>query len=205
MDEMQENNAAYLCGSPTGEPIYSHESRTERFYTFPLEVVRLSGTADRLNILLREAMLPEVRTSRAGLTEVRGELRSFNNRSGQGRRLVISVFARQLSPAAEPFWDNRVELRGTLCKAPVLRLTPMGREICDLLLAVNRPYGRSDYLPCIAWGQMARMAAAWDVGQRLELQGRLQSREYIKNLEGRSERRTAFEVSASRLAPLEKE
>jgi len=203
MDELQENNRVLLCGTPMAEPIYSHESRSERFYTFPLEVARLSGTVDRLNIVLRQSQLPEVRPSRAGLLEIRGELRSFNNRSGQGHRLVISVFARQLVPAVEPFWENRVELTGTLCKAPNLRLTPMGREICDLLLAVNRPYGRSDYLPCIAWGQTARMAAGWSVGQRLELQGRIQSRDYIKNLDGQAVRRTAYEVSAYGLVALE--
>ncbi len=203
MDEMRQNNRVLLCGSPLGEPVFSHESRTERFYTFPLEVVRLSGTADRLNVMLREALLPRLRPSRAGLLEVRGELRSFNNRSGQGPKLVISVFARELDAAAEPFWENLVELTGTLCRTPTLRLTPMGREICDLLLAVNRPYGRSDYLPCIAWGQNARTASGWAVGQRLELQGRLQSRDYIKSLEGQAVRRTAYEVSASRVTPLE--
>ena len=205
MDELQENNRVLLCGTPLGEPVFSHESRMERFYSFPLEVARLSGTVDRLNIILRESLLPGIRPSRAGLLEVRGELRSFNNRSGQGRRLVITVFARQLSPAAEPFWENSVELIGALCKAPNLRVTPLGREICDLLLAVNRPYGRSDYLPCIAWGAAAQTAVEWSVGQRVRLLGRLQSREYIKNLNGQAIRHTAYEVSASRLTAVDTE
>ncbi len=205
MDEMRQNNRVLLCGAPVGEAVFSHESRMERFYTFPLEVVRLSGTADRLNIVLRETQLASIRPSRAGLLEVRGELRSFNNRSGQGPRLVISVFARQLESAPEPYWENLVELTGTLCKKPNLRLTPTGREICDLLLAVNRPYGRSDYLPCIAWGQTARTAAGWSVGQRLELQGRFQSRDYFKTLDGQTVRRTAYEVSASSLTAIDGE
>ena len=195
MDELQTNNRVFLCGSPMGEPVFSHAGRQERFYVFPLETVRLSGTADRLNIVVRESQLGDVRPSRAGLLEVWGELRSFNNRSGEGHRLVITVFARALYPASGTAWENRVELVGTLCKPPNLRQTPMGREICDLLLAVNRPYGRSDYLPCIAWGQLARRAADWDVGRRLELEGRIQSREYIKNLNGLAVKRTAYEVS----------
>ena len=206
MDEMQANNRVFLCGSPLAEPVYSHTGRQERLFQFPLEVVRLSGAADRLNVIVREGQLADVRPARSGLLEVWGELRSFNNRSGNGgQRLVITVFARAMYPAAEPVWENRVELTGTLCRTPVLRQTPMGREICDLLLAVNRPYGRSDYLPCIAWGQNARRAAAWDTGQRLELTGRIQSRDYIKNLDGQAVKRTAFEVSAATIEPVERE
>jgi primosomal replication protein N len=205
MDEMQTNNRVFLCGSPLSEPVYSHMGRQERFYQFTLEVVRLSGTADRLNVIVRESQLSDVRPARSGLLEVWGELRSFNNRSGEGRKLVITVFARGLYPASEPVWENRVELIGTLCRPPVLRQTPMGREICDLLLAVNRHYGRSDYLPCIAWGQNARRAAVWNTGQRLELTGRIQSRDYMKNLDGEAVKRTAFEVSVSTIEPVEAE
>lgn len=200
MDEMQNSNRVFLCGVPAAEPVYSHESRSEPFYTFPLEVARLSGTVDRINILLRRTLLPDLRPSRAGLVAVEGELRSFNNRGGEGSRLVISVFARSLWAPNEPQWENRVELTGTLCKAPTHRTTPMGREITDMMLAVNRPYGRSDYLPCIAWGQTARMAADWTVGVRVHLIGRIQSREYIKNLDGQAIRRVAYEVSVAELS-----
>ena len=202
MDELQTNNRVFLCGAPLGEPVFSHLGRQERFYQFPLEVMRLSGAADRLNIVLRESQLPDVKPARSGLLEVWGELRSFNNRSGVGHRLVITVFARGLYPASEALWENRVELSGTLCKAPVLRVTPMGREICDLLVAVNRPYGRSDYLPCIVWGANARKAAEWGVGQTVELSGRIQSRDYIKNRDGQAVKLTAYEVSASEIRPL---
>ncbi len=200
MDEIASNNRVILCGIAAGEPFFSHENRTERFFTFPLEVERLSGNVDRINIILRESLLPALRRGIAAPVEIEGELRSFNNRSGQGSRLVITVFAREVSFPAAPVWRNSVELEGTLCRPPTVRSTPMGREIADLLLAVNRPYGRSDYLPCIAWGRNARRAAAWTVGTRLRLLGRIQSREYIKNLEDRAVRRVAYEVSVSEIA-----
>jgi len=203
MDEKRSNNTVLLRGSPAGEPGFSHQSRGERFYSLPLEVTRLSGTADRINLILRREQLSQLRPSRAGLIEVRGELRSFNNRSGEGSRLVITVLAREIVTPGENIWENRVELTGTLCKSPNYRTTPLGREICDLMLAVNRPYGRSDYLPCIAWGQNARRAAEWRVGDRVWLLGRLQSREYIKNLDGEAVRRTAFEVSITEIEPEE--
>ena len=144
----------------------------------------------------------DIVASRAGLIRIAGEVRSFNNHSGEGSKLVISVFARELSPPETPVWVNEVELTGTLCKSPNRRTTPMGREICDLMLAVNRLYGRSDYLPCIVWGQNARRAALWDVGTRVHLLGRIQSREYIKNLDGQAVRRTAYEISVSDIAAL---
>ena len=200
MDEMQNSNRVILCGAPVSEPLFSHESRSEPFYTFPLEVTRLSGAVDRINILLRRGLMGDLRPSREGLIGVEGELRSFNNRSGEGSRLVISVFTRSLWTPEEPMWENHVELTGTICKAPTHRSTPMGREITDLMLAVNRPYGRSDYLPCITWGQTARMAAEWTVGTRVRLTGRLQSREYIKNLDGQTIRRVAYEVSVAEAA-----
>lgn len=199
MDEIASSNRVMLCGMAAGEPLFSHENRAERFYTFPLEVERLSGAVDRINIILRESLLPRIRRSPAAPMQIEGELRSFNNRSGQGSRLVITVFAREVSFPAAPVWTNVAELEGTLCRPPTVRSTPMGREIADLLLAVNRLYGRSDYLPCIAWGRNARRAAAWTVGTRLRLLGRIQSREYIKNLEDRAVRRVAYEVSASEI------
>ncbi len=127
-----------------------------------------------------------------------GEVRTFNNRTGVGSRLVISAFARELRQ--EPGEDeNRLELTGTLCKEPSLRVTPLGRTICDMILAVNRRYGRADYLPCITWGSLARRCGDMGVGDRLQLSGRLQSREYTKVVEGRQESRTAFEVSVMSL------
>ena len=138
---------------------------------------------------------------------VLGEVRTFNNRTGVGSRLVISAFARELRQ--EPGEDeNRLELSGTLCKTPSLRATPLGRTICDMILAVNRRYGRADYLPCIAWGSLAHRCGGMEVGDQLRLTGRLQSRTYTKVSGDRSEERVAFEVSIMSLAaevPTEKE
>lgn len=199
MDDLLTNNRALLCGTPLSQPVFSHAARSEQFYTFPLEVARLSGVSDKLNIILRESMLPEVRPSRAGLLQITGELRSFNNRSGEGNRLVITLFAREICQPETAIWANEVELNGALCKMPNYRTTPLGREICDLMLAVNRHYGRSDYLPCIVWGLNARRAALWGVGTRVHILGRLQSREYVKNLDGTAATRTAYEVSVSEI------
>lgn len=201
MDDFFSSNQVILSGLPCAIPAFSHESRRELFYTFPLRVERLSGYADKVNIILRQEMLPFLPKRQEAFVRVAGELRSFNNRSGQGSKLVITVFAREIEEA-EPRWENSVELAGTICKTPTLRQTPLGREICDILLAVNRRYGRSDYLPCIAWGLNARLASQLQVGDRLVLLGRLQSREYIKNADGEILHRTAFEVSVSELQPL---
>ena len=199
MDEIR-NNFVLLRGTPRGKALWSHAARAQNFYTLPLEVRRLSGAADTLNVTLREAMLPALDC--AGRIEVEGELRSFNSRRGEWPRLVIAVFARSLRPVDDEEDENLTELRGTLCKAPKLRRTPMGRDICDLLLAVNRSYGRSDYLPCICWGMTARDCASWEVGTKLALRGRVQSRRYLKLTEGGTVERTAFEVSAAEMQRL---
>lgn len=196
MDENLKMNSVTLLGAVAGAPVFSHESRGERFFSFPMEVERLSGNTDRLNVIAREALLTALDVTEQAKLCVRGELRSFNNKSGVGSRLVISVFARELSfECGEDV--NLVELTGTICKPPNIRVTPMGREICDLMLAVNRRYGRSDYLPCIAWGMLARSAALWAVGDKIRLTGRIQSRQYIKQTESGQVERVAFEVSIS--------
>ena len=200
MDEVYVANRAELCGTVTALPRYSHESRGIRFFTFPLRTCRLSGTADTLNIVVRESLLPQDGLLESGPVRVTGELRSFNNKSGVGNKLVLTVFARELSPGGED--DNRITLTGNLCKEPVLRVTPMGREICDLILAVARRYRRSDYIPVIAWGQQARDVAGSPVGTQLCVRGRLQSRAYTKVIDGESFQRQAFEVSAADVFPI---
>ena len=202
MELFSETNLVRLCGSPEGPPRYSHRSRGQDFYLLPLRVRRLSGTEDRLNLTLRQELLPAVEAA-GGKLAVTGELRSFNNHRGNGPKLVLTVFVRELE-GWEDEDQNLVRLQGALCRPPKLRCTPLGREIADLMLAVNRRCGRSDYLPCICWGTLARRAQRWDTGQRLQLEGRLQSREYTKITEAGSEIRTAFEVSAARAeeAPL---
>ena len=199
MDLCLPDNEVILCGTCLEEPVYSHAARSQSFYTLPLLVRRLSGAADTVNVTIRETMLGTA--ERGTRLYVTGEVRTFNNRSGKWPRLVISVFARTLAPTEEAD-ENRVRLRGALCKSPNLRTTPMGREICDLILAVNRRYGRSDYLPCICWGSKAREAALWEVGTRLSLEGRIQSRRYSKLTENGSEERTAYEISAAQIDPI---
>ena len=201
MDMISENNYVRLVGVMAGRPEYSHSSRGQDFYTFPLEVLRLSGNCDIINIIVRPEMLESLEIAERGKLCVCGQLRTFNNRRGEGAKLVITVFARELQLCDEED-SNLVELIGTLCKEPNLRCTPMGRDICDLMLAVNRHYGRSDYLPCICWGVRAREAAAWTVGTRVRLTGRIQSRRYIKLSEAGSVEKTAYEVSVTEIEPL---
>ena len=202
MDMTASNNYTKLCGVMAAAPVYSHSSRGQQFYTFPLEVQRLSGNIDTINILARPELLDVLVDEEHSKICVVGQLRTFNNRHGEGAKLVISVFAREIYLGNETDC-NVVRLSGTLCKTPTLRCTPMGRDICDLMLAVNRHYGRSDYLPCICWGLKAKEAAEWDVGTRLELEGRIQSRHYIKLTEEGAIEKTAYEVSVTELNPVE--
>ena len=195
-------NAAELEGRVLAAPVFSHENHQTRFYRFFLSVPRLSGREDRLNILLPAPPEGKALPQPGDYLEVTGEVRSFNNRSGVGSRLVITVLARSVLPGVgEPC--NQVWLRGTLCKPPILRRTPLGRDICDLLLAVNRRYRRADYLPCIAWGRLAQECGEMTTGDPLWLSGRLQSRTYLKNLGEVTQERTAFEISISSLEPVE--
>jgi len=194
LDEKWINNSVALSGTLAGAPTLSHVSREEAYFVFPLEVRRLSGAMDTLNIMARRELLEQVPLSPLPSITIRGELRSFNNKTGIGSRLVITVFARTIALTADED-QNAITLQGILCKPPNLRRTPMGREICDLMLAIPRRYGRSDYLPCISWGQNAIEAAGWSVGTAINLTGRVQSRKYIKLEDGIGVEKTAFEVS----------
>jgi len=195
-----ENSQNYveLWGTADAAPEFSHENHGESFYRFPLRVERLSGQSDTPPILVSQSLLNSLEVAEGTPLRVVGQLRSFNNRSGRGRRLVISVFAQSIEPGDGGHF-NRILLSGVLCKPPVLRRTPLGRSICDMILAVNRRYGRADYLPCIAWGQTAAQVAERSVGERLSLEGRVQSRTYLKQTDAGSEERTAYEVSVMQL------
>ena len=187
-------NRIVLHGRVEAVPVVSHMNHGEEFSIFPLCASRLSGVEDRLNVVVSDTLLKECPLKAGDEITVYGEVRSFNNKSGIGSRLVITVFARELRrEQAED--ENALELAGTLCKAPVYRRTPLGRDICDMMLAVNRRYGRTDYLPCIAWGTLARKCREMNVGDALEIAGRLQSRLYTKRVGEEEQRRTAFEVS----------
>lgn len=188
------NNVVRLCGAVADKPRFSHVGGTDNYYSFPLDIERLSGYVDTINIIVREELLEQLEIEDSRHLAVLGEMRSYNNKRGEGSRLVISVFARELSFTDEED-GNVVSLTGALCKKPNLRKTPMGRQICDLMLAVNRRYGRSDYLPCIAWGRLAENTSQLKVGDTITLEGRIQSRRYIKTENGVSSERTAYEVS----------
>ena len=194
---MTTKNEVFLEGLTLGEPEWSHENHGAQFYRIYLQVPRLSGQADILPLLLPGAFAAQTAAGRT--LRVRGQLRSFNNRSGVGSRLVLTVYAQEFLPEQdEPC--NQIILSGALCKPPVFRRTPLGRSICDLMLAAPRRYGRADYLPVIAWGQLAVKASRLRVGDPLALEGRVQSRTYHKLLDsGETEERTAYEVSMMRL------
>lgn len=194
---MEQNaNQIVLTGALAGTPQYSHSNHGRRFFSFPLEVTRLSGAIDRLQILAPEELLAQTAADEGEGLHITGQIRSFNHRGGTGRKLIISVLAETMEVSNAPH-DNHVTLQGAICKEPVYRRTPLGREICDVMLAVNRPYRRADYLPCILWGRCAQEAADAAVGTTLSLTGRLQSRNYIKLLAGVPEERTAYEISAT--------
>lgn len=196
MANEQSRNEVELCGTVCSAPVFSHENHDCQFYGFQLQVLRLSGQADTLPILVTTPMMDCLCEGKC--VRILGQLRSFNNKSGEGSRLVLTVYALTIEPwAGEPV--NRVILRGALCKPPTLRRTPLGRSICDVMLAVGRRYGRADYLPVIAWGQLAQTISHREVGTTLSIEGRFQSRMYTKLTEQGPVQRTAYEVSVMHL------
>ena len=188
-------NKITVLGDLESLPQPSHENHGKLFYRFTLEVERLSGTRDILPVIASQDLLDTMDLSGGSRLRVRGEIRSYNSRTENTRRLHIFIFALELS-VCEGESENEVFLSGTICKEPVFRRTPLGREICDVMLAVPRAYHRSDYLPCILWGRTAQEAARCSVGDRLSIQGRMQSRNYQKLTDQGPEVRTAYEISA---------
>ena len=198
-------NQLILSGEIMEEPQFDHEVFGEAFFRTVLSVPRLSGAYDLLPLTISERLMGEGFAQ--GMTiAVSGQLRSYNKVMGGQGRLLLTAFAQRLRPVDEEENPNTVYLTGALCKPPSFRTTPFGREIADLMLAVNRSFGKSDYIPCIAWGRTAHYAASLNVGDKLQVQGRFQSREYQKQLpDGTSINRTALEVSLSRLTRIENE
>lgn len=185
------------CGKLESAPVLSHEVMNEAFYTGTLLVKRLSGTVDRLPITLPGKLIADTHLPLDALLLVSGQVRSYNKVIDGTGRLMVTMFVQSVSVTNDNETLNRVELTGALCKPPIYRSTPFGREICDMMLAVNRAFGKSDYIPCIAWGRNAQYASRFEVGDRIRLSGRFQSREYQKLLDnGEYIVRNAFEVSA---------
>ena len=189
------DNQITLRGSLLALPWLSHENHGKKFYRFTLEVPRLSGTVDLLPIVAEESILNSMDLSGGEMLTVTGQIRSHNVRTDGGRRLLIFVFATSIvCEDGEPI--NDVVIQGPLCKEPVYRRTPLGREICDVMLAVPRAFSRADYLPCILWGRTALEASNCCTRDIIRIYGRLQSRIYTKVTEAGSEERTAYEISA---------
>lgn len=193
-------NDVLLEGTPLQTPTLSHENHGLQFYHFFLEIPRLSGQADILPVLVTAEQV--CRITPGNPLRIHGQLRSFNNRSGSGNRLVLTVYAQTVEPGIGDT-ENRILLSGALCKPPVFRRTPLGRSICDLMLAVPRRYGRADYLPVIAWGQLAVQTDGLQVGDPLALEGRVQSRVYHKVTDEGTFERVAYEVSMMHLLDLD--
>ena len=188
-------NQITVRGELVDLPEFSHENHGRRFYRFYLDVPRLSGNHDRLPVIISEHLLAPLDPSAGQNICVTGQVRSHNVRNGATRHLLIFIFASEISADDEPAC-NDVILEGPLCKEPIYRRTPLGREICDVMLAVPRTFRRADYLPCIFWGRTAQELSACRIGETIRIVGRLQSRTYIKKTEQGAEERTAYEISA---------
>ncbi len=195
------NNRVYLYGKVVSEPVFSHEVYGEGFYDINLEVNRLSEQYDIIPITISERLFKDNELKAGTFLAVNGQFRSYNKFVDGKSKLMLTVFVREIIEPIQGQNTNIIELEGYVCKPPVYRTTPFKREICDLLLAVNRAYNKSDYLPCIAWGRNARFVNTLAVGEKLYLTGRIQSREYQKRIdENQTETRTAYEVSISKLS-----
>ena len=202
-DKIIENNQVEIMGKIASRFTFSHQVFGEGFYMVDVLVKRLSDSEDRIPVMISERLVDVNEDYEGEYIQVYGHFRSYNRHEEKKNRLVLSVFVRELTFVEEEddsVETNLIELNGYICKPPVHRMTPLGREIADVLLAVNRPYGKSDYIPCICWGRNANFARSFEVGGRLHIWGRIQSREYIKKLsETETEKRTAYEVSVSKL------
>ncbi len=206
-DKVIENNQVVVMGTIVSDFVYSHEIFGEGFYMVDVEVERLSDSSDVIPVMVSERLLNVDEDYKGYKIAVTGQFRSYNRHEEKKNRLILSVFAREvefINEIEESSKSNQIYLDGFICKEPIYRKTPLGREIADLLIAVNRPYGKSDYIPCICWGRNARFASNFTVGSRCAIWGRIQSREYMKKVsEEEAIKRVAYEVSVSKLELLD--
>lgn len=211
MNKELENNNVTMAGKIVKNFEFSHEVYGEGFYTAMLAIQRASEMEDIIPIMVSERLVDVNEEWEGRFVRVNGQFRSYNKYEDKRNHLVLSVFVRELfeiDPECEDmckiYGENHIFIDGYICKQPICRKTPLGREISDILIAANRPYGKSDYIPCIAWGRNARFAESLGVGTRIKVDGRIQSREYQKRIsDDEYETRTAYEVSASKLAVVE--
>lgn len=198
--EQMNNNKVYLYGKVEGEPTLSHEAYGEGFYELSLMVKRLSEHYDVIPITVSEKLLVGNAFAFGNMVAIKGQLRSYNKMIDGKSKLLLTVFVREVADHVEDMSPNIIELTGYICKPSIFRVTPFKREICDILVAVNRAYNKSDYLPCIAWGRNARFVKDVPVGEKVQIIGRIQSRDYQKKLaDGSVNTKVAFEVSISQI------
>ena len=206
-DKLFENNQVSMMGEIVSEFQFSHEVFGEGFYMVELAVNRLSNYSDYIPLMISERLIDTEQDYTGQLIRVSGQFRSYNRHEEKKNRLVLSVFVRELEfldEIDENEKTNQIFLDGYICKDPISRKPPLGREIADVLLAVNRSYGKSDYIPCICWGRNARFASGFTVGSHIQIVGRVQSREYVKRIDEENvEHRVAYEVSVSKVDLLE--
>ena len=197
-DNVYETNKAIVAGS-VSSPLKTYG---EAFYTFVLGIERRSGYVDEINVMISERLIYESSLYEGDFVEIAGQVRTYNESIDGRNKLNVVIFAREIETGlSEEYFENYIYLEGFLCKPPIKRTSPLGRDICDLMIAVNRMYNKSDYIPCIAWGRNANYADNLKVGTKVYLEGRIQSREYKKKFEdGTSEIRKAFEISILKLA-----
>ena len=204
-----ENNYLVLIGKIISDKTFSHEIYGESFYVFNLEVPRLSGNEDIIPITISERLIANFDLTIGRKVVIEGQFRSYNSYENEKNRLVLTVFAKDIIDYKEEQEENvspEITINGDVCKKPIYRKTPFGREISDILLAVNRAYNKSDYIPCIAWGRNARFCENMEVGTEVKIVGRVQSRTYEKKFEdGRTEQRVAYEVSIGSLEVINKD
>ncbi len=198
--EQMNNNKVFIAGTVEGEPKLSHEVMGEKFYEVNMKVKRLSGYCDLVPLTVSEKLMENHNFSHGSQLACSGQFRSYNKQEETKSRLMLTVFAREIMPYTEDVNPNLLEITGYVCKEPIYRTTPFQREICDVLVAVNRSYNKSDYLPCIAWGRNAKFVKDWQVGDKIKLQGRIQSRTYLKKIsEEESLQKTAYEISINKV------
>ena len=206
-DKVIENNQVTVMGEIVSDFSFSHEIFGEGFYMVDIRVARLSESMDIIPVMVSERLIDVTEDYKGYMVVISGQFRSYNRHEERKNKLVLSVFAREIEfvdEISDSVKTNQIFLDGYICKEPVYRKTPLGREIADLLLAVNRPYGKSDYIPCICWGRNARFASNFTVGSRCAIWGRIQSREYMKKVsDEEAVKRVAYEVSVSKLELLD--
>jgi len=198
-NSLMKNNKVYISGEVVSDPVFSHEVYGESFFECNLKVERLSDTFDIIPITISERLLKDYHIKMGKQISGNGQFRSYNKLEEGKSKLLLTVFIKEIMPYAKKDNPNYIEIVGYVCKEPVFRVTPFNKEICDVLLAVNRSFNKSDYLPCIAWGRNARFVNTLSIGDKVVVSGRIQSRQYQKKIDNELVTKTAYEISLSRI------